>query len=52
MKWSEITPEGWMLPAESAKTKSGHLVPLSSLAREILDQVPEIGEYVISVTQR
>lgn len=46
MKWSQITPEGWMLPAESAKTKSGHLVPLSSLARDIIGQVPEIGEYV------
>ncbi len=46
MKWSEITPEGWLLPAESAKTKSGHLVALSSLAREILGEVPEVGEYV------
>ena len=46
MKWSQITPDGWVLPAEIAKTKSGHLVPLSSLAREILDQVPQIGEHV------
>ena len=46
MKWSQITPEGWRLPSESAKTKSGHLVPLSSLASEILEQVPQIGEYL------
>ena len=37
----------WLaIPAASAKTKVGHLVPLSTLAREILAGVPEIGEYV------
>jgi integrase len=46
MKWSEITAEGWKLPSERAKKGKGHLVPLSSLAREILDGVPEIGEFV------
>ena len=35
MKWSQIGADGWRLPAASAKTKVGHLVPLSSLAREI-----------------
>jgi integrase len=46
MKWSEITPDGWKLPGERAKRGNGHLVPLSSLAREILDGVPEISEFV------
>ncbi len=46
MKWSEITPDGWRLPGERAKKGKGHLVPLSTLAREILDGVPEIGELV------
>jgi integrase len=46
MKWSEITGEGWKLPAERAKKGKGHLVPLSSLAREILDGVPQIGGLV------
>jgi integrase len=46
MKWSEITGEGWRLPAERAKKGKGHLVPLSSLAREIIDGAPEIGEFV------
>jgi integrase len=46
MKWSQIGPDGWRLPAANAKTKVGHLVPLSSLAREILESVPKIGEYV------
>ena len=46
MKWSEITDDGWRLPGERVKNGKGHLVPLSSLAREILDGVPEIGELV------
>jgi integrase len=46
MKWSEITADGWKLPGERVKKGKGHLVPLSSLAREILDGVPEIGEFV------
>jgi integrase len=46
MKWSQIGADGWRLPAASAKTKVGHLVPLSSLAREILGSLPQIGEYV------
>ena len=45
MKWSQIGADGWRLPAATAKTKVGHLVPLSSLAREILDGLPQIGEH-------
>jgi integrase len=46
MKWTEIGDDGWKLPGERAKRGKGHLVPLSSLAREILDGVPQIGELV------
>jgi integrase len=46
MKRSEITDDGWHVPNERAKSGRGHLIPLSSLAREILDEVPEIGELV------
>jgi integrase len=46
MKWSEITTEGWKLPGDRAKKGKGHLVPLSSLAREVLAAVPEFGDYV------
>jgi integrase len=46
LRWSEINGAGWKLPGERAKTGKGHLVPLSSLAREILDGVPHIGELV------
>ena len=46
MKWSEITADGWRIPNERAKRGKGHLVPLSSLGREILADTPQIGEYV------
>ena len=51
MKWSQIGDDGWRLPAASAKTKVGHLVPLSTLAREVLDGVPQIGEHVFRAAQ-
>ena len=46
MKWSQIGADGWRLPAANAKTKVGHLVPLSITRREILEGVPQIGEHV------
>jgi integrase len=46
MQWSEITGDGWRIPAERAKNGKGHLVPLSTLAREILEDAPEIGALV------
>ncbi len=46
MKWAEISADGWKLPGERAKKGKGHLVPLSSLARDILDGAPQIGELV------
>jgi integrase len=45
MKWSQINDEGWSLPAAKAKTAAGHLVPLSSLAREVLSKLPTLGEH-------
>jgi len=46
LPWTEIIGEGWRLPNERTKTGKGHLVPLSSLAREILGGAPQIGELV------
>ncbi len=46
MKWSEIDGDGWNLPGARAKSKQGHRVPLSTLALEILQQSPRIGDYV------
>jgi integrase len=52
MRWSEIGSNGWSLPSARAKTKVGHLVPLSSLAREILDAVPHNGDDLVFVGRR
>jgi integrase len=46
MKWTEISADGWKLPGERAQKAKGHLVPLSSIAREILDGAPQTGELV------
>jgi integrase len=46
MKWTELHADGWRLPGDRAKNGKGHLIPLSSLAREILKGVPQIGEFV------
>jgi integrase len=46
MKWSEIKDDGWHVPNERSKSGRGHMVPLSSLAREILSASPQIGEHV------
>jgi integrase len=46
IKWSEIDGNAWLLPGARAKSKQGHRVPLSTLALEILEETPRIGEYV------
>ena len=48
MKWCEIDGEGWTLPGSRSKSKQGHRVPLSSLAREVLRESPHVGEYVFT----
>jgi integrase len=48
MKWSEIGSDGWKLPGARVKSSQGHLVPLSSLAREILRCVPRVGDHVFA----
>jgi integrase len=46
MKWDEIGDDGWRLPAARAKTKVGHLVPLSSMVRSIIDGCPRAEGHV------
>jgi integrase len=46
LKWSEIDGDGWNLPGARVKSKQGHRVPLSTLALEILEQCPKLGDYV------
>ena len=44
MRWSELDLEGrvWIIPAARAKNNKMHIVHLSALAIEVLDQVPRI----------
>ena len=46
--WSEIEGDTWNLPA--ARTKNGLpcLVPLSTIARDILDALPRISDYLFT----
>ncbi len=46
MKWSEIKGDEWRLPASKVKSGSGHLVPLSPLALQILKDLPRVGKHV------
>ena len=46
MKWSEIDGDAWLLPGARAKSKQGHRIPLSTLALEILENTPHIGDHV------
>ena len=43
MKWSEIDPGKWTLPASRAKNGLDHITPLSAPAMAVLDSVPRIG---------
>lgn len=42
MKWAEIENDIWRLPGERTKSGKGHLIPLSPLAKQILEGVSEI----------
>lgn len=47
MRWSEIDGTLWTVPAERSKNKRLHVVPLSDLAREIIEPMRKLGsEYV------
>ena len=42
MTWSEVDGVIWNLPAARTKNSRPHIVPLSTTAREILDDLPRI----------
>jgi integrase len=50
LRWSDINEalRSWELPAAGTKGDRAHVVPLSPLACEILDDVPRIGEFVFT----
>lgn len=43
-EWSEIAGDWWTIPAEKAKNGLAHRVPLSALARAVLEEIPRLGE--------
>jgi integrase len=51
MRWSEISDKLWTIPAERMKGGHAHVVPLSSVAMELLESLPRFkGDYVFSTT--
>jgi integrase len=52
MQHSELSPDGseWTIPAARYKSKHAHLIPLSALAREVLDAVPVLGDRWVFTT--
>jgi integrase len=46
MCWSEIQGDSWVVPADRMKGGREHRVPLSAPARELLANLPRIGEFV------
>jgi integrase len=56
MRWSEIdlTTRVWTIPAERMKSDRAHLVPLSTMAMEIIEQLPRFsnGEYLFPAYPR
>jgi integrase len=43
--WSELKGDLWTLPGERTKNSNGNTVPLSPLAKEILDEIPKIEQF-------
>lgn len=41
--WAEINGDGWLIPAERAKTHKEHLIPLSRQALEVIEAVRPIS---------
>jgi integrase len=53
MTRSEVLPDGdWIIPAGRMKAKKEHVVPLSSAAKAIVDEMPKLGRYVFTTTIR
>jgi integrase len=48
MRWDDVDDDAWNLPAEATKSRRAHVVPLSPLAREVLNSCPRVGTFVFS----
>ena len=49
LKWDEIKEDHIALSNGRTKTGTGHIIPLSPMARKVLDAMPRIGDYVFTV---
>ena len=54
LEWTELDGDLWTLPGERTKNSAGNTVPLSPLAKEVLNDVPKIEdfEHVFSTAKR
>lgn len=52
IKRSEIEGDTWRLPGARTKGGAGHLVPLSSLALEIVHSLPDLGDHLFTSGRR
>jgi integrase len=52
MTRSELSNGDWIVPAERMKNKFEHVIPLSPAAQTIIDAMPDMGEYVFTVSGR
>src|SRR5690606_8424433 len=50
MRWADLDLEAgtWTLSAEATKSARAHLVPLSAPALAILEECPQLGEFVFT----
>lgn len=46
MRWDEIDDGVWAIPSTKTKNKQEHEVPLSQVAKQLLNGIPNTGEYV------
>ncbi len=46
MRWDEIEGDVWTIPGSKTKNGQEHEVPLSNLARGLLEYIPQMGDYV------
>ena len=44
-RWTELEGNAWVIPRERVKTDAVHVVPLSSLMRELLRTAPRVNAY-------
>jgi integrase len=49
LRWPEIVGDAIHLAADRSKNKAARIIPLSPLAQRVLAELPDLGEFVVSV---